>query len=76
MAFYWTHLKKTTGISRESSTRLESTGSTKTLETKEDVEKMCRRRNRRKRKDLEKGEDRTKWENFTSALCSERSNRR
>jgi hypothetical protein len=29
----------------------------KTWETKEDMEKLCRRRNRRKRTDLERGEE-------------------
>jgi hypothetical protein len=64
MALEWTHLKKTR-INRESSTRLESTRSTKTWDTKEDLEELKRLEN-----------DRTKWKNFTSALCSERSNRR
>jgi hypothetical protein len=54
MALDWTHLKKTRKINREGSTRLESTGSTKTWETKEDMEKIYRRRNREKRKDLER----------------------
>jgi hypothetical protein len=76
MALDWTHLKKTRRIKRESSTRLESTGSTKTWETKVDMEKICRRGNRRKGKDWREmkrlANDRTKWRNFTSALCSER----
>jgi hypothetical protein len=57
MALDWTHLKKTRRINRENSTRLESTGSTKTWETKEHMEKFHRRGNRRKRKDLERGEE-------------------
>jgi hypothetical protein len=57
MTLEWTHLKKTRRINRESSTALESTGSTKTWETKEDKAKICRRENRRKGKDLERGEE-------------------
>jgi hypothetical protein len=52
----------------------------KTWETKEDMEKIRRRGKRRKRKtwrDVNRlANDRTKWKNFTSALCSKRSNRR
>jgi hypothetical protein len=51
------HLKKTRRINRESSTRLISTGSTKMWETKKTWRRFCRRGNRRKRKDLERGEE-------------------
>jgi hypothetical protein len=80
MALDWTHLKKIRRINRESNITVESTGSTKMWETKEDTEKTCRRGNRQKRKDLKRmkksANNRTKWKNFTSALCSERSNRK
>jgi hypothetical protein len=80
MPLGWTRLKKTRRINRESSTRLESIESTKTWETKKDMEKIRRRGNRRKRKYQERceevGSDRTKWKNFTPALYSERTSRR
>jgi hypothetical protein len=57
MALDWTQLNKTRRINRESSTRLESTGSMKMWETKKNMEKICRRGNKRKRKDLERGEE-------------------
>jgi hypothetical protein len=47
---------------------LESTGSTKTWETKEGMEKLCSRRNRQKRKDLERGEEVGKRRNETEKL--------
>jgi hypothetical protein len=40
----------------------------KTWETKEDMEKICRRRNRRKRKDVERGEEVGKRQNKTEKL--------
>jgi hypothetical protein len=68
IALDWTRLKRTRRINRESSTRLESTGSTKTRETKEDMEKICSRRKRRKRKDLERGEEIGKRQNKMEKL--------
>jgi hypothetical protein len=47
---------------------LESTGSTNTWETKEDMEKICRRRNRQKRRDLERDEEVGKRQNKMDKL--------
>jgi hypothetical protein len=63
MALDWTCLKETRKINRDSSTRLESTGSMKKWKTKEDTEKICRRGNKRKMKDLERGEEVSKGQN-------------
>jgi hypothetical protein len=63
MALDWTHFKKTRRINRES-----STGSAKTWKAKEDMEKMCRRGNRRKRKDLKRGEEAGKRQNKMEKL--------
>jgi hypothetical protein len=63
-----THLKKTRRIRRESRTRFESSGSTKTWETKEDMEKICRIGNRRKKKELERGEEVAKRQNKMEKL--------
>jgi hypothetical protein len=68
MALNWTHFKKTRRVSRESNTRFESSESTKMWEKREDMEKICKIGNRRKRKDLERGEEVRKRQNKMEKL--------
>jgi hypothetical protein len=78
MVLDWAHLKKTRRINIESSTRLESTGSMKMWETKtwRSVKEEIGKNGKTWREVKRLANNTTKWKNFTSALCSETSNRR